>query len=136
MQNWATFLLVIGLVLGALPHAFCNCGCAGEAVERQAGDQRAAPACPHCCPSGSAPTQDPPQPCKCATCETVKAAFIGSQVQAPSPDSGWPMEVGPADLCVAPLASLVSGQDVRTGPSCTSLLSGCALTILLGRLLL
>jgi hypothetical protein len=136
MRICATFAVVIGLVLGGFPHAFCNCGCAGKAADSQAGDERALPACPHCCPGDSAPTQDRPHPCKCATCETVKAAFVGSPVNVPPPDSGWRAEMRPAALCVAPLASFALGQGSRGGPTCTSLPSGCALPILLESLLL
>lgn len=136
MRIWATFAVVIGLLLGGFPHAFCNCGCAGEAAESQAGERRAVPACPHCCPGDSAPTQDRSQPCKCVTCETVKAAFVGSQVNVPSPDSGWRATIEPASLCVASLALFASDQGIKTGPPCTSLRSGCALPILLESLLL
>lgn len=136
MRNWTTFAVVIGLLLGGFPHAFCNCGCAGGTAESEAGAQRAAPACPHCYPGDSTPTQESPKPCECAKCETVKAALVGSQVNAPFLLTEWRAAIEPANLCVASLAPFASGQSSRTGRPCTALPLGCALPILLESLLL
>jgi hypothetical protein len=136
MRNWMTLAVVFALVLGGFPHAFCGCGCAGGNAQAQVGDKPVVPACPHCCGGDSAPTKDPPQPCKCAACHAVKAVVADSYTSAPSSDSVWRAAIEPAGLATAPLASLASSQDSRTGPLSASLQSGCALPVLLGHLLL
>jgi hypothetical protein len=136
MRNWTIFAVLIGLVLGGFPHAFCGCGCAGVTPNAEAFEKPAAPACPHCCGGDSAPTEDTPQTCKCATCNSVKAALVGSYTSPPSPHSVWRAAIDPAGPCAAPLFSLALSRDSGTEAVSASLPSGCALTILLGHLLL
>ena len=134
MRNWATFAVVIGLVLGSFPHAFCDCGCA-KPPETQAGEHRAAAACPHCCPTPSEPTRSRPQPCKCGTCEIVKGVLAASELNVPYPESGWRLELTPAAWGAVPLTSPAPAKESRTDPPCISSRLGCALPILLERLL-
>ena len=120
-------VLIVGLVLAALPHAFCTCP----------SDQAAEPAaCPHCDGGSGDRPADRPEPCQCSQCESVSAVLPSPPATVRSMDSN-------SRLCLAPVAmsvqcafavriEMVDGAE----PLGLRLPYGCALPILLGHLLL
>lgn len=130
MKVWLNIVLVIGLALGRFPHAFCLCGCA------KAPEPKAAPACPHCAEGRGDRAPEKPEPCQCAICDVVKAVPSEPQATVPAPEPSGRIflsAVSPSvQLALAPLTGGL-GQAETSG---SYLPSGCALTILLGHLLL
>jgi len=118
--------IIVGLLLGGVPHAFCACGC-GDGVE-----QKAARKCPHCDDQGT-PADENPNPCKCRNCSLVKAV-VGA-----SPANDYSLR--PIfRLTSTPIPSVqgVAGQPVHRGSAMESpgsLPPPCGLPILLEHLL-
>lgn len=120
----------IGLVLTGLPHAFCDCGCGEPAKPVEVA------LCPHCdkTPDDAAP--DRSKPCQCRQCELVDALPPGPLATAPSLDVTSHIDT-PAVAAVLPLASASAREKTgRANPVDVLPRYGCALTILLGHLLL
>ena len=122
--------LLVGLVLGGFPHAFCQCGWAE-------GSKPAAPRVCHACGGGpAAPVPEKPEPCRCRPCEIVQAVADPAAQSVPALD--LTSRVSPA--AIAPsvrLASADSPEDFSPAePPGRFAHLGCALTIFLGRLLL
>ena len=69
-------------------------------------------------------------------CEVVQAVPPGPQVIAPTLDFSRRVDARPVALCVRLVASGASDEVSRKGPPGIGQLSGCALPILLGHLLL
>jgi hypothetical protein len=130
MKTCLPVTLVAGLVLGCFPHAFCHCGCAQERSHH-------APTAVHpCCRGHADPSPAKPEPCRCRMCEVVKAVPAGPQTSAPSSDLTWrvlPTAVAPSVWSAAAEVP----QDFSPADRFARYAHlGCALTVLLGRLLL
>ena len=130
MRLWLTITLVVCLALGALPHAFCSCGCAEES--RPA----ASPACQACGEGHAQPVPDKPEPCQCRTCEVVKAVAAGSQMPVPASDLTSRVPPTAAAQSVQSASADFPGDFSPAEPPGRSVRLGCALTVFLGHLLL
>ena len=134
MQNKVTIVIVVGTFLMGMPHTFCACGCA-DVAQSVADGRDAEPKCPHCSPAKSKLVSDPSRPCKCQTCEVIKAVPPGSPVAVAAPDNAWRFHPTPVGASVQRVtASLLERMSHAEPPAS---LGGvrCALPIFLGHLL-
>ena len=129
MKLWLTVTLVVCLALGALPHAFCFCGCAEKS-------RPAAPACHACCDGHAQPVPEKPEPCQCRTCDVIRAVATGSQTPVPSLDLSSRVPPTAAAQSVQLASADFPEEFSPAEPPGRSVRLGCALTIFLGHLLL
>lgn len=123
--------LLMGLVLGGFPHVFCRCGCADAAAEPVA-----PPACHACCGGLAQPESEKPKPCRCRTCEVVKAVADSPSTSVPALHVTWQVPPAAAAASVR-LVSADSPESFDPAKLCGPFAHlGCALTVFLGRLLL
>ncbi len=130
MRVWLQVAMVVGLALGGLPHAFCLCGCA------EASRPATASAGHDCCNGHAGPTPDKPEPCRCGTCDLVKAVAAGSHASVPSLDLTSRVSRTGVALSVRLIPADSPGEFSPAEPLGRIARSGCALPILLGHLLL
>jgi hypothetical protein len=131
MQIWVRAALVIGLALGGVPHVYCSCGCAA------ARQRSASPACRACCGGHARQMPEKSRPCRCRTCDVVKAVAADSSTSVPALEPTWRVFPAPtaASVQLVPIAlANAASRAELPGPSFAP--SGCALSLLLGRLLL
>ena len=127
MQVWLKVALIVGLVLGGLPHAFC-------CKSAEAAKPAAASAGHDCCSGHTDPTPDKPQPCRCRTCHAVKAVAAGSQTSVPSLDLTSRVSPTAVALSVRLVPDDLPGEFGPAEPLGRITRPGCALPILLGHL--
>ena len=129
MQACFSAVIVLGLVLSGLPHAFCNCGCAEVA------GKKSEPSCRSCCDSHGEQSSENPKPCKCRVCRVVKAVPPGPMAKAPSLDRT--SSVLPMSAALNVRAVVFSASEKSGGAILSQALPppACGLPILLGHLL-
>ena len=118
--------IIVGLLLGGVPHALCACGC-GDGVE-----QKAERKCPHC-DDRDAPTGEEPNPCKCRNCSLVKAVVGASPANDHSFRPVFRLASAPVPSVQPVAVRSVSHGSAMESPG--SLPPPCGLPILLEHLL-
>ena len=138
MKTLVSITLAIAVALTGSPHAFCACGCGGlAALLLTEAPDRASSSCSSCGNHGSTPTPDGDRPpCTCRTCGAIEAA-------ATAPATPVPPSANVRSASVPQVSFLIESAPVRspgsygeTEPPGHFTGSQCALTILLGHLLL
>lgn len=130
MYSWLKSSLILGMVLSGFPHVACDCGCAAPDREQSVS------ACPHCAAGRARTEPERPRPCQCRQCESVSAVPAGSPVTAPSLESSRCIFAAPVGLSVRVFSAKAAEEAGRAEPIGPPLPSLCALSILLGHLLL
>jgi len=134
MQKWLCASLVGCLLAANFPEAFCFCAAAA------AGAGSSTAACPRCCAGRTrpGPVQDQgSKPCCCDKAKSIRAVPPGPLADAPAPTFSG--HVSPLAVAVASLPWAVCHLPELTkvaGPPGSAELSGRALPILLGHLLI
>jgi len=130
MQSWFRIVLVVALLLGGLPHAFCACGHA------EAAQKKSAPSCRHCCEGRSEPEPDQPEPCQCRPCRVVNATPPGPPASVPPPQPNPSVSLIPVALSVQDAGDALPEQAGGAAPPGSLPPPSCGLAILLEQLLL
>lgn len=139
MRTWVSITLAFAVALTGAPHAFCACGCGGlvSLIVTESPD-RVGSSCSSCGDHDSAPTPDGQRPpCECQDCGVSQALAIALVTTVPYAGDVRSVSAPQASLLIAAPAPAPSpGSYGGTEPPSHFTGSQCALTILLGHLLL
>ena len=136
MNIWISITLGLAVALTGVPHAFCACGCGGlvALIPTEASDR----VCHSCTGRDSVPAPDGQRPpCECQSCGVIQALATAPATTVPY--AGDVRSVGAPQasfLVAAPAPAPSPGSYGGTEPPGHFTGSQCALTILLGHLLL
>jgi hypothetical protein len=135
MQASAKITLAVVIAMTGVPHAFCNCGCAGPAVKSQA-QPNGPEACPHCRDrQREVPPDRGPRACECPQCDQIAGVVSDTIAVPPLPTLRSGLDIDPVSVSVPIPLALVPEHQGGAGPPGFAAGLGRSLPILLGHLL-